>query len=133
MSGRAWGFWYLRTSKKVWFRVDRGAVEGLQPVFTYNDRPILHRSQLSSAWIYAHSPYAGHRPVLWGDFIGSGFAPGPGGTGLYLQLWTRWTWLHPEACGRPERFGVDFYDPSAPPQPSDFCSTSTLPPSGSGS
>ena len=47
VSGRAWGFWYLRTSKKVWFRVERGAVEGLQPVFTYNGRPILHWSELA--------------------------------------------------------------------------------------
>ena len=110
MSGRAWGFWYLRTSKKVWFRVDRGAVEGLQPLFTYNGRPILHWSELARG--PAHSWQAGPAPVAWGDYLGSNWAEGPAGTQLYLQLWTRWTWLHPEACGRPERFAVVFLEPA---------------------
>jgi hypothetical protein len=109
VTGRAWCFWYLQTSKKVWFPVERRAVEQLEPVFTYDGRPILHHSERSSSWTRALPPYAGRPAVSWGHFLGTGFRPGPAGTGLYLQLWTRWTWVHPEACGRPDRFGVDFF------------------------
>jgi hypothetical protein len=100
-------FWYLQHSKKVWFRIDESAVAGLRPVFTYDGRPILHRSEITAA--HSRSHYAGRTPVMWGDFPGVGRGRGPGGTQLYLELWTRWTWLHPEACGHPERFGVDFF------------------------
>ena len=98
-------FWYLQRSKKVWFRLDRDAVIGHTAVFTFRGRPILHRSEVAQR-SHGH-PLAGRQPVVWGDIPTSGFAPGPAGTVLYLKLWTRWTWLHPEACGRPELFGVD--------------------------
>jgi len=39
-----------------------------------------------------------------------GLATGPEGSQLFLTLWSRWTWLHPEACGRPERFSVEVFD-----------------------
>ena len=103
----SWRYWYLQHSKKVWFRIDRRAVAGLRPMFTYEGQPILHRSEVASAGNFSH--YTGRAPVVWGDFPGRGWGQGPGDTRLYLELWTRWTWLHPEACGHPERFGVDFF------------------------
>jgi hypothetical protein len=105
----SWQFWYLQHSKKVWFRINEPAVAGLQPVFTYDGRPILHRSQIDAVRVRSH--YSGRSPVVWGDFPGVGLGQGPGGSQMYLELWTRWTWLHPEACGHPERFGVDFFRP----------------------
>ncbi|SBO42424.1 hypothetical protein [Cyanobium sp. NIES-981] len=109
VAGRDWGFWYFQTSKKVWFPVQRGGVQELIPVFTYDGRPILHHSERRSSWTRSHPAYAGRTPVSWGHFLGTDFSNGPGGTQLYLKLWTRWTWLHPEACGHPERFRVDFF------------------------
>jgi hypothetical protein len=108
VTGRPWWYWYLQRSKKVWFRVDPAAVGTLQPLFRYQGRPILHSSE-RRAWQRGRPPNS-PRPVVWGDYVGSGFGAGPGGTVLYLQLWTRWTWLHPEACGRPERFSVEFHE-----------------------
>ncbi|MCP9849455.1 hypothetical protein [Cyanobium sp. Morenito 9A2] len=104
----SWRFWYLHHSKKVWFRVDEPAAEKLLPVFTYEGRPILHRSEGEAA-SRGHHRYRGLAPVLWGDWPGWGWGHGPAGTRLFLEVWTRWSWLHPEACGRPERFGVDFF------------------------
>jgi hypothetical protein len=102
VTGRHWLFWYLQRSKKVWFRVEApGAREQLQ--CCYDGRPILHRSQLQ-AWIAARGNQP--RPVVWGKYAGMGWGRGPRGTNLYLLLWSRWTWLHPEACGHPERFSV---------------------------
>ncbi len=105
----SWRFWYLQHSKKVWFPIHETSVAGLEPVFTYDGRPIVHRSETDLGRLPNH--YAGRVPVVWGDVPGMGRGRGPGGTGLYLELWTRWTWLHPEACGHPERFGVDFFRP----------------------
>lgn len=109
----AWGFWYLRTSKKVWFRVNRQMVQGLRPLFTYSGRPILHRSELAGS--AARRPPGGPPPVVWGDHLGSGWAAGPAGTQLYLQIWTRWAWFHPEACARPELFAVEFLEAAPGP------------------
>ncbi|QNI70650.1 hypothetical protein [Cyanobium sp. NS01] len=113
VSGHAWGFWYLRTSKRVWFRVDRGAVKGLQPVFTYNGRVILHRSELARG--PAQSSQGSGPPVVWGHYLGSDWAEGPKNTQLSLLIWTRWSWLHPEACGQPGRFAVSFSRPAPAP------------------
>lgn len=105
--GCSWRFWYLHHSKKVWFRLAEPSVSGLLPVFTYEGRPILHWSEVAASRGRSH--YSGLSPVVWGDFPGMGRGQGPLGTQLYLELWTRWTWLHPQACGHPERFGVDFF------------------------
>lgn len=111
----SWRHWYLQFSKKIWFGIDHRAVAGLRPVFTYQGKPILHSSQVSSAAILNH--YNGQVPVVWGDVPGSGWGRGPAGTRLYLHLWTRWTWLHPEACRHPEHFGVDFFGPEPTSSP----------------
>jgi hypothetical protein len=105
-AGRNWLFWYLQRSKKVWFRDSShpaavGRAEDL--LFCYDGRPILHCSELK-AWIADRGPHP--RPVVWGKYAGMGWGRGPKGANLYLHLWTRWTWLHPEACGHPERFSV---------------------------
>lgn len=105
----SWPHWYLRQSKKVWFLIDRRSVAGLRRVFTHEGKPILHRSEVASSRILSF--YTRRRPVVWGDYPAWGWGHGPGGTQLYLHLWTRWTWLHPEACGHPESFGVDFFRP----------------------
>ncbi|MFY8150140.1 MAG: hypothetical protein ACOVNL_13110 [Prochlorococcaceae cyanobacterium] len=115
--GCSWSYWYLQHSKKVWFRVpDTERNRTLQPVFSYRGQPILH---VSEARRLERSPrYARRTPVLWGDYVGSGWGTGPQGTTLFLELWTRWTWLHPEACGHPEQFSVDLFD-TPPGQPTD--------------
>jgi hypothetical protein len=58
----------------------------------------LHRSE-RRAWIASW----GERPapVVWGKYQD---------TTLFLFLWT--PWLHPEACGHPERFSVVLPRPS---------------------
>jgi hypothetical protein len=122
MPGRRWWFWYLHHSKKVWFRISPPSRGSLQPLFRYGGRPILHTSQ-RSAWLQSRPP-GSPEPVVWGDRVGTGFGAGPSGTTLYLQLWTRWTWLHPEACGRPERFSVEFVEPGTTLQASGESSTS---------
>ena len=104
--GRCWRFWMLQRSKKVWFRIGSTASPHapLGPLlFRYDGRPILHRSELA-AWRASEGRQP--PPVIWGKYLGIGFGQGPQGTNLYLNLWTRWTWLHPEACGHPERFSV---------------------------
>jgi hypothetical protein len=106
VAGSNWLFWYLQRSKKVWFRIDAdGAARGTTGdwLYCYDNRPILHRSELK-AWIAARGQQP--KPVVWGKYAGMGWGQGPQGTNLYLQLWTRWAWLHPEACGHPERFSV---------------------------
>ncbi|MBD2551292.1 hypothetical protein H6G65_17210 [Microcystis elabens FACHB-917] len=105
----SWRYWYLQHSKKVWFQIDRRAVAGLRPVFSHEGKLILHRSEVATARNLAHT--TGRGPVVWGDFPSWGWGQGPGGTQLYLELWTRWTWLHPEACGHPQTFGVVFFGP----------------------
>lgn len=105
--GRCWRFWVLQRSKKVWFRLaDPAVVEG-PLLFRYDGRPILHRSELA-AWT-ARRPSA-ERPVLWNKWPELGVAPGPEGCQLFLTLWSRWSWRHREACGRPERFSVERLD-----------------------
>ena len=104
--GRSWRFWYLHRSKKVWFRLDpdratHPAAGDL--LFCYDGRPILHRSE-RAGWIAAQGDQP--RPVVWGKYLGVGWGKGPQDTTLFLHLWTRWTWLHPGACGHPERFSV---------------------------
>lgn len=101
--GRCWRFWYLQRSKKVWFRLPGGS-EGQSLLFRYDGRPILHRRELT-AW--SESGRTQPLPVVWGKDLGIGWDQGPQGTTLFLHLWTRWTWLHPEACGQPQRFSVD--------------------------
>jgi len=124
--GCSLGYWYLQHSKKVWFRLPRTRrTQALQPVFSYRGQPILHVSERHH--LDRVPAYGRRAPVLWGDYVGSGWGEGPEGTTLYLELWTRWTWLHPEACGHPEQFRVDLYEP--PPGPS---SSSRFPPSASG-
>lgn len=121
------GFWYLQHSKKVWFRLpSTHRTHALQLVFSYRGQPILHVSERHS--LERVPAYGRRAPVLWGDYVGHGWGSGPEGTTLFLQLWTRWTWLHPEACGHPEQFRVDLYEP--PPGPS---SSSMFPPPASGS
>jgi len=125
--GCALGYWYLQHSKKVWFRLpDSQRNRALQRVFTYRGQPILHVSERHS--LERLPAYRQQPPVLWGDYVGSGWGSGPEGTTLFLELWTRWTWLHPEACGHPEQFQVDLYEPPTGPS-----SSSTFPPSASGS
>ncbi|QPN66060.1 hypothetical protein [Synechococcus sp. CBW1006] len=110
----SWRFWYLQHSKKVWFRVpDPERVRQKRPVFTYQGSPILHVSEVGAA--RGRHVYAGRPPVVWGDSVGYGWARGPQDTNLFLELWTRWTWLHPEACGRPDWFRVDLFAPPAGP------------------
>jgi hypothetical protein len=104
--GRSWRFWYLHRSKKVWFRLSpQPAVHppatGL--LFCYDGRPILHHRE-RAAWIASWGELPA--PVVWGKYLGVGWGRGPQDTTLFLNLWTRWTWLHPEACGHPERFSV---------------------------
>jgi hypothetical protein len=104
--GHSWRFWYLHRSKKVWFRLDpdratQTAAEDL--LFCYDGRPILHRSE-RAGWIAARGDRP--RPVVWGKYLGVGWGKGPQDTTLFLHLWTRWTWLHAEASGHPERFSV---------------------------
>ncbi len=102
-------------------------------MFAYRGRPILHVSERHS---FERSPAYGRRPpVLWGDYVGMGWGSGPEGTTLFLELWTRWTWLHPEACGHPEQFRVDFYapGPADPDQALGPSNSSRLPPSATGS
>jgi hypothetical protein len=103
--GRCWHFWILQRSKKVWFRIDPNDSDApLGPLlFRYDGRAILHHSELA-AWQASQGTHP--PPVIWGKYLGIGFGQGPEGTNLYLNLWTRWTWLHPEACGHPERFSV---------------------------
>lgn len=107
--GRCWRFWVLQRSKKVWFRI--GPTDSHAPLgpllFRYDGRPILHRSELA-AWRAScrRSP----RPVVWSKWPDMGLAEGPAGTHLFLTIWSRWSWLHPEACGRPERFSVERLD-----------------------
>jgi len=126
-SGCSLGYWYLQHSKKVWFRLpNTRRTRDLQRVFTYRGQPILHVSERHN--LDRVPAYGSRAPVLWGDHVGSGWGAGPEGTTLFLELWTRWTWLHPEACGHPEQFRVDLYE--SPPGPS---SSSRLPPSASGS
>ncbi|MCU0528428.1 MAG: hypothetical protein MUD04_02820 [Cyanobium sp. Prado107] len=110
MRGRNWWFWYLQHSKKVWFRVDPLPTSAEHLRFLYKGRPILHHSEVTA---YGNQqPNASIRPVVWGDRLGIGIAEGPDGTNLYLQLWTRWTWLNPQACGRPQEFAV-IYGPDS--------------------
>jgi hypothetical protein len=103
VTGRCWWFWYLQRSKRVWFRLPGGS-EGQPLLFRYDGRPILHRSELK-AWQARLRDFS--RPLLWNKWTGMGLAAGPRGTTLYLTIWTRWSWLHPEACGSPERFSVE--------------------------
>jgi hypothetical protein len=110
--GCSWRFWYLHRSKKVWFRLSPHPVA--QPpdtglLFCYDGRPILHRSERAD-WISSWGEQPA--PVVWGKYLGVGWGRGPQGATLFLQLWTRWTWLHPEACGHPERFSVVVSRPS---------------------
>lgn len=126
--GCSLGFWYLQHSKKVWFRLpSTDRTRALHLVFTYRGRPILHVSERHS--LEGVPAYGRRRPVLWGDYVDSEWGEGPEGTTLFLHLWTRWTWLHPEACGHPEQFRVDLYE-ELPPGPSI---TSRFPPSERGS
>lgn len=124
--GCSLGYWYLQHSKKVWFRLPSNhRTRALQPVFSFRGQPILHvseRHRLDRVPLYAN-----RAPVLWGDYVGSGWKAGPEGTTLFLELWTRWTWLHPEACGHPEQFGVALYEP-----PTGTSIRSRFPPSASG-
>lgn len=105
----SWAYWYLQHSKKVWFRIgSSNDLNERKAFFTYRGRPILHVSEkylLEQAKNIRHNSRS---PIFWGDRVGSGWKNGPQGTTLYLELWTRWTWTHPEACGHPEYFGVDF-------------------------
>ncbi|MCP9926841.1 hypothetical protein [Cyanobium sp. CH-040] len=102
--GPSWVFWYLRCSKKVWFRLPVPPGAGGPLLFRFDGRPILHRSELA-AW---HAGRGEHpMPVVWGDRLGVGWGQGPLGTNLYLLIWTRWSWLHPRACGQPQRFSVE--------------------------
>lgn len=106
--GRCWRFWYLQRSKRVWFRLPdtvTSSTAGAQVwLCRYNGRPILHRAE-SPAWIARGE--TGATPVLWGKWPELGVGLGPQGTNLYLGIWTRWSWLHPEACSRPELFSVE--------------------------
>jgi len=113
VAGRNWLFWYLQRSKKVWFRpgTDSGAEATTGDLqCCYDGRPILHHRQ-QQAWIAARGDQP--RPVVWGKYAGMGWGRGPRGTTLYLELWTRWTWRHPEACGHPERFSVVRLSPAS--------------------
>jgi len=141
VTGRCWRFWYLQRSKKVWFRLEPEQAAGAAAaglLFCYDGRPILHRSELAG-WIAAQGRDT--RPVLWGKYLGVGWGEGPQGCNLYLHLWTRWTWLHPQACGHPERFTALTPSPAGggtllhwqTPQVSGRRRISRLPPSGSGS
>ena len=104
----SWRFWYLQHSKKVWFKVpDPEQARQKRLVFTYQGSPILHVSEVGAA--RGRHVYAGRPPVVWGDYVGYGWAKGPQDTTLFLELWTRWTWIHPEACGRPDWFRVDLF------------------------
>ncbi len=112
-AGRNWLFWYLQRSKKVWFRIDADSAAKAKAgdwLFHYNGRPIVHRTALK-AWVAARGEQP--KPVVWGKYAGMGWGRGPQGTNLYLQLWTRWAWLHPEACGHPEHFSVVSHNPSS--------------------
>lgn len=106
--GRSWRFWYLQRSKRVWFRLPDTATDattGAQAwLCRYDGRAILHRSQ-QAAWRRRWPTEL--RPVLWGKWPELGRAAGPEGTNLYLSIWSRWSWLHPEACGEPRRFSVE--------------------------
>ena len=102
--GRCWRFWVLQRSKRVWFRLGEPSAMEAPLLASYEGRPILHRSELP-AW-RARQPSAA-RPVLWDKWPELGVAAGPDGCQLFLTLWSRWSWLHPEACGRPERFSVE--------------------------
>lgn len=97
----------LQRSKRVWFRLTDPHATREPLLFRYDGRPILHRSELP-AWTARRS--SAERPVLWNKWPQLGVAPGPGGCQLFLTLWSRWSWCHPEACGRPERFSVEGLD-----------------------
>ncbi|MGB5133557.1 MAG: hypothetical protein WBN89_00105 [Prochlorococcaceae cyanobacterium] len=107
VTGRCWWFWMLRRSKKVWFQISDPAAPLGPLLFRYDGRPILHCSELA-AWRARCRPSP--RPVMWRKWPEMGLAAGPEGSQLFLTLWSRWSWLHPEACGRPERFSVEVFD-----------------------
>ncbi len=104
LAGCCWRFWYLQRSKRVWFRLNSPAQAAAPLLFRYDGRPILHRSQ-RAAWFARQ----GQRPapVVWSKWPGMGLGRGPAGSQLFLTISSRWSWLHPEACGRPERFSVE--------------------------
>jgi hypothetical protein len=102
--GRCWRFWFLQRSKRVWFRLGEPSEWQGSLLFRYNGRPILHRRELA-AWRARRRSTP--RPVLWDKWPELGVEDGPDDCQLCLTLWSRWSWLHPEACGRPGRFSVE--------------------------
>ncbi|MEO1001591.1 MAG: hypothetical protein AAFX65_00590 [Cyanobacteria bacterium J06638_7] len=104
----SWRFWYLQRSKRVWFQLDDPTSATRLLLFRFDGRPILHRSQVA-AWQARHGPRPA--PVVWGKWPGVGLARGPRDCQLFLTIWSRWSWLHPRACGRPGRFSVEPIEP----------------------
>lgn len=104
--GCGWTDWFLRKSKKVWFRLPDSQIRpDASRIYFYSGRPILHRTVWESL---APSERAKLSPViLWGDEVANGWGKGPDGTNHFLYIWTRWSLLQPGACGHPEKFAVE--------------------------
>lgn len=98
-------FWFLRKSKRVWFRLpERLRTTGEPLLYRHRGRPILHaRSWASLPW--RERTRLGE-VILWGDEVAAGWGMGPDQTNHYLCIWTRWSFLHPGARAHPEAFSA---------------------------
>jgi hypothetical protein len=97
----------LHKSKKVWFRIKPpppGAK--IKPEFLYGNQQILHKHDIKS-WPERQQSQAKSETILWGQQLSHGWGRGPDDTTYYLDIWTRWSWLHPAQC-HPERFSIRY-------------------------